>query len=177
MPIKGKKGKSRASAHPQRTGGLLYELPPLPLLDSARMDGNERSPTTPERQHVINQFERNRRQEALRWRNFGGIQYDWKGWKRSANGTHTTTMRFSPAAKHHYAVALTCTGLKVSHRDKGAWSEWKMPNAGEEKMLIELCSQISGAPKAVVKPKPPTERHIWKRETCTGSLIECATRL
>ena len=125
---------------------------------------------TPERKYFMNQLERNLRQEALRWRSFGGKQYDWKGWKKSAGGSYTTTMRYSSSTYRTYKVAVTCKGLKVSHKDKGVWSRWKMPNAGEEQMLIELCSQIPGAPKATVRLAPPPK-------TCTGSRIKCATQL
>nr|BDD44885.1 hypothetical protein 24 [bacterium] len=126
---------------------------------------------TPERQYVINQLERNRRQEALRWRSFGGKQYDWKGWKRSANGTHTTTVRYGSSTYRTYKVAVTCAGLKVSHGYENTWTEWKMPDEGEEQMLIELCSQIPGAPKANVRLAPPPLK------VCTGSRIACSSKL
>ena len=141
----------------------------LHILDA----GSGQSAITPERQYVINRLNANRQQEVLRWRNFGGIYYDWNGWKRSSNGTRITTMRFSLSSyRRSYLVAVTCKGLKVSHKSDGVWTKWKMPNAGEEQMLIELCSQIPGAPKAAVRTAPQP-----KAKPCTGSRIECASRL
>ena len=172
-----------------------FRLAPLPTLPELKApteypqtgsgsDGNEllqirptrsgRSAVTPERQNVINRLNANRRQEASRWRNFGGIQYDWKSWKLTSGDTRVTTMRFSSSTDRTYQVAVTCKGLKVSHKDKGVWSNWKMPNSGEEQMLIELCSQIPGAPKAVVRPEA-TER--YKPTDCNGSRIACAIQL
>ena len=126
-------------------------------------------PITPERQYIIDQLERNRKQESSRWREFGAVQYDWKGWKRSADGTHTTTAK-STMGRPTWQVAVTCTGLRVSKGLDGHWGDWELPDHSEEQMLIELCSQIPGAPKAAVRTAP-------QPKTCTGNRIDCASRL
>ena len=73
-----------------------------------------------------------------------------------------------------WQVAVTCTGLRVSKGLDGHWGDWELPDHSEEQMLIELCSQIPGAPKAVVRPEA-TERN--KPTDCNGSRIACAIQL
>ena len=131
-------------------------------------------PITPERQFVINQLEFNRKREASRWRQFGSVWYDWKSWKRNPSGIHTTTAK-TYGGGIVWKVAATCSALKVSRTIDGKWTEWKLPDTYQEQMLIELCSQIPDAPKAVVRPES-FQKYKPASSDCL-SRISCATQL
>ena len=135
---------------------------------------------TPERQYVLNQIERARETERRRrlaaaearrrqYKTFGDKTYYWAGWKLNSKGTRTTTYTegYSSVKRE---VAVTCKGMRVSTKIYSKWSKWRIPSGDEQRMVIELCSQIPGAPRAVVRPAP-------KAEVCTGSRIDCASKI
>lgn len=166
----------------------------LPLENERK---NQSQGITPEEQYILDRIEQNKSQELLKeertrkqamagWRQYGFYYYNWRNWKLAPNGTRTSVRTISEREITRKTartdsllmedIAVTCKGLKISRLSSEGWGKWNNPDQGETEMMMALCGNIPGAPKAPVRTKvlPPP---ITKRdsETCTGSRIECAT--
>ncbi len=161
-------------------GSSLLEIRPVTAATKPNVDP---SGLSPEKQHVLNQIntnierdqrraEQKARAEALRWRQFGSYYYDWKSWKLASNGTRVTQRKIILNSSFITDVAVTCKGMKVSKLSSHGWGKWLNPDTGETLMLMELCGNIKGAPKATtVVPTPERPKQ------CIGSRIACASEL
>ena len=175
-------GQNLLAIRPTTSGGARW--PETPNLQDYPRVPERRAEITPERQYVLDRIERERQTEANRkkaaeearlrkYRTFGSKTYYWAGWKLDSKGTRSTTFTDSYSTSRQH-VAVTCKGMRVSTRTYSSWSKWRIPTGDEERMLVELCSQIPGAPKAVVRPET-IDQH--KSKPCDGSRIRCATVL
>ena len=76
-------------------------------------------------------------------------QYDWMGWKKSANGTWVTDYRgcwsrpYFSKPEIRGSISVTCKGLKLSELSKiyGGWSKWRDPYDSEKPMIAKICAR------------------------------------
>jgi len=166
------------------------------LLENGWIDQSQH--ITPEEQYILDKVEQNKSQELLKkertreqamegWKQYGSYYYNWNDWKLAPNGTRTTERTIfereitRKATRRNdlliHDIAVTCKGLKISRLSSDGWGKWNNPDPGETEMMMALCGNIPGAPKAAVRTKVLPPPPITKRdsELCTGSRIECAT--
>ena len=157
-------GQSLLAIRPSISGASWPDRPGLPPRSSNSgfpANPQTRSAMTPERQYVLDQIRRERaalqqtKNQAIaarrkRYKTFGDRTYDWGGWKLAKNGVRSTV--FTPAygtIRSPRFVAVSCKNMRTTTRaPRGKWSPWKIPTGAEEQMVVELCSQIKGAPRA-----------------------------
>ena len=122
---------------------------------SAGPGGMGTGPSTPEKERIRAQIERNKapqRQALLRaeearrrrYRTFGDCTYDWQGWGKSPSGIRSTTA--SCGRYSRIELAVDCKALKVSKRSikysKSSWSGWANPYGHTEDVVVELCGNL-----------------------------------
>lgn len=155
-----------------------------------RTGSNHSAPDTAQKQALQEKLELERQAAAdaarrlevakrLRFRSFGGdCIYDWQSWGLSSTGVRSVKVTDCGITSE---IATDCKNLRISELVGGKWREWKIPSGDRERMFIESCSNVLGAPQPIYilpdKDSATSNEGSMESETskrvCTGPTVLC----